>query len=112
MAIRVKSGVEFSVIAPGGFVILAALVAVSRMVGYDITITSGTDGEHSGPDDPHHHGRAYDIRCHDVPDKEHLAVSIINWLAVDYPNKFYTFIEDEGGTNEHIHCQVRHGMEI
>jgi hypothetical protein len=110
--LRCKDGVQFAVIAPGGFRILSGLDEVSRRLGYDIWITSGTDGEHSGPDDPHHQGRAYDIRCHDVPDKEQLAVTIINTLAEVNPNKFYTFIEDEGGPNEHIHCQVRHGMEI
>ncbi len=34
----------------------------------DLTITSGTDGAHSGPGDPHYHGEAYDVRSHDLDD--------------------------------------------
>jgi len=46
--IRVKPGVEFTVIAPGGFRILAALVMVADRLTQDLTITSAADGEHSG----------------------------------------------------------------
>src|SRR6267142_2289217 len=109
MSVRVKDGVKFDVIAPGGFEILSVLGYASWLLGYDIWITSGTDGEHSGPDDPHHHGRAYDVRCHDVPDKYLLATTIANRLAARYPGKFYVFIEDDGQPNEHIHGQIRHG---
>lgn len=112
MAVLVKEGVKFDVIAPGGFVILAALVAISNQLRYDITITSGTDGIHSGESDPHHFGRAYDIRCHDYPEKQQLLTSLINILAASYPGIFFAWIEDEGSTNEHLHVQVRHGMEI
>ena len=112
MSVRVKDGVQFAVIAPGGFRILAALDWASRTLGYDLWITSGTDGEHSGPDDPHHFGRAYDIRCHDVPDRYLLATTIANYLADTDAGKFYVFVEGDNTDNVHIHAQVRHGVEV
>ena len=104
--IRVKSGVEFTVISPGGFRILAALVKVATIIGHDITITSGTDGTHSGPADPHHFGLAYDIRIHDLPDPADILIDIIAELG---NINFYTFIEDANTVNAHIHCQVAKG---
>lgn len=106
--IRVKSGVEFTVIAPGGFHILAALQVAATGSAQDITITSACDGAHSGPEDPHHFGRAYDIRTRDLRDPVGVLKIIMDWLGRDM---FFGWIEDEGLENEHIHVQVRHGME-
>lgn len=103
--IRVKPGVQFTVIAPGGFAILAALRYAADQVHHDITITSACDGEHSGPGDPHHRGEAYDARTHDLADKA-LALSMIQHYLGP---AFYAFLEDEGTDNEHIHCQVAKG---
>ena len=64
--VRVKEGVQFGVIAPGGFAILAAIVGAATRLAMDLTITSGSDGAHSGVDDPHHRGEAYDLRSHDL----------------------------------------------
>lgn len=105
--VRVKPGVEFTTIAPGGFRILAALVAVAGRIGHDITITSGTDGVHSGADDPHHLGKAYDIRVHDLPDPSVVLQDIQMEIGTE---EFYSFIEGEGTAGEHIHCQVRQGV--
>jgi hypothetical protein len=104
--LRVKPGVEFQVIAPGGFRILAALDMAAQALNHDITITSGTDGQHSGPDDPHHRGEAYDVRTHDLPDKQALLNELNDLLGT---TAFYAFIEDAGTENEHIHCQVTRG---
>ena len=68
--LRVKDGVQFTKIAPGGFRILAGLDNVCRTVPFDLVITSACDGEHSGPADPHHRGEAFDVRSHDLPDKQ------------------------------------------
>lgn len=54
--IRVKDGVLFLKIAPAGFRILSAIDQVAQALSLDLVITSGTDGEHSGPLDPHHRG--------------------------------------------------------
>jgi hypothetical protein len=109
--VNVKEGVT-AILSPAGIRLLATLDVVARLLDRDITITSGSDGEHSGPEDSHHFGRAYDVRTHDDPDKQQLVTTIINKLAETNPGKFFAFIEDEGSTNEHIHAQIRVGMEI
>ena len=105
--VRVKPGVEFAVIAPGGFELLAAITLAASSLGYDLTITSGTDGVHSGPNDPHHRGEAYDVRSHDLPDPA-VALQQIQLHLIDL-ERFFAFIEDPGTDNEHIHCQVKKG---
>ena len=104
--ILTKPGVEFAVIAPAGFHILWALEEIARSGAMDVTITSGTDGEHSGPDDPHHRGEAYDIRCHDLPDPSLFLQDLQHILGT---GQFFSFIEEPGTPNEHIHCQLRKG---
>jgi len=104
--VRVKPGVQFTTIAPGGFCILAAIAAAAVALGHDVTITSACDGEHSGPLDPHHRGEAYDVRTHDIPDKQAFLEEIQKRLSSAH---FFAFIEAPGTDNEHIHCQVRKG---
>lgn len=104
--VRVKEGVEFKVIAPGGFVILAAIQRAAVALGHDITISSGTDGAHSGPGDPHHRGEAYDVRTHDLPDKNAALELIQRYIGYAL---FFAFIEDPGTQDEHIHIQVKKG---
>lgn len=105
--VRVKSGVSFAVISPGGMRILSALDHLAIQIDHDVTITSACDGTHSGPEDPHHLGKAYDIRTHDLPDK-HDALAKIKLSLGD---KFFAWIEDENGENEHIHVQVKKDTE-
>src|SRR6266850_5853793 len=105
--VRVKDGVLFTRIAPGGFKMLAAIEYAASRIAHDITITSACDGEHSGPEDPHHRGEAYDLRTHDLPDKQ-LALDAIKQFLGDI--KFYAFLEDPDTDNEHIHVQVRRGI--
>lgn len=106
--IRVKEGVEFAVVAPGGLMILAALKIASKALDLNLTITSGTDGEHSGPDDPHHHGNAYDVRSHDIDPIvcPHVVDAVMQVLGRE---RFYGFIESPGTSDEHFHFQLRHG---
>ena len=104
--VRVKEGVQFATIAPGGFMILAAIQAATMTLSHDLTITSGTDGVHSGPSDPHHRGEAYDVRTNDLPDKQ----AALDAILAKLPSaNFFAFIEDPGSENEHIHCQVARG---
>lgn len=105
--LRCKEGVEFTVIAPAGFEILAVMRTVAQVIEHDITITSACDGEHSGPEDPHHKGEAYDFRTHDLPDKNVFFGEVL--VRLD-PKIFYAFIEDPGTVNEHLHAQLRHGL--
>lgn len=102
--VRVKEGVSFAVIAPGGFEILRAISHLAWTGNHDVTITSGCDGAHSGPNDPHHRGEAYDVRTHDLPDKHAALKAMQNLLG---ENHFFVWIEDENGANEHIHAQVK-----
>lgn len=102
---RVKEGVQFTKIAPGGVRILAALENCANRISHDLTITSACDGVHSGPEDPHHKGEAYDVRSHDLPDKN-LALGYIQEFLGE---RFYAFLEDATETNEHLHVQVKKG---
>lgn len=116
--VRVKPGVQFNVIAPAGFRLLAALDNAALSLGHDLTITSGTDGEHSGSDDPHHSGNAYDVRSQDVPDKQAVLITVLSLLGTPVPSsggfvtdKFFGWLEQAGTANEHFHFQLRHGQE-
>lgn len=102
MALKVKAGVQFT---PGwaGFVILEAAKNASKVMGRDITITSGSDGTHSGPQDPHKLGAAYDFRSKDMTSAEKEQFLKLMW---DYlGTKFYVFLEAKGTANEHFHAQ-------
>jgi hypothetical protein len=106
--VLIKDGVTF-VYSPGGLVILQAIKTNSKMLNKDLTITSGSDGIHSGLSDPHHFGNAYDVRSHDLDDvnKQQFLANLNNLLARD---DFYYFLEDNGTANEHFHIQVRKGI--
>lgn len=104
--ILVKEGVEFTIIAPAGFRILGALEAVARAHALTVTITSACDGTHSGPEDPHHLGNAYDIRTHDLPDPAIFLQELQGELGTE---EFYSFIEDPNTSNMHIHVQLTKG---
>lgn len=108
--IRLKPYAQFRVIAPGGMRILEVLKQVVASLDFDVTITSGTDGLHSGPDDPHYSGEAYDLRTHDLTtdQKRRLLVGLQDALYKD-PRRFYAFLEAPDSPNEHIHCQRRNG---
>lgn len=101
-----KDGVQFTKIAPAGFRMIAAIWNASQVLGVDLTITSACDGEHSGPDDPHHKGEAYDIRTHGIADRQGLLTHLQAILGQDM---FFCWIEAEGQENEHIHIQRKKG---
>lgn len=107
--VRIKDGVEFKV-SVVGIRLLAAFDHTANAIGHDITITSGNDGTHSGPDDPHHYGNAYDARTFDLPDKHAALKALQDFLG----DKFFIWIENEGSVDpnkaEHFHAQLRHGM--
>lgn len=102
-----------------GRAILDALGAVASGLPYDLTVTSGADGAHSGINDPHYKGNAFDSRSHDVPDKQSLLRAVMLQLGPGEPEassgglvteKFFGWLEQEGSPNEHFHWQLRHGM--
>ncbi len=106
-ALKIKPGVQFATIAPAGARILEVLRVVARTSPHDITITSGTDGAHSGPGDPHHSGEAYDLRVRDLTEWQ--AQVLIGRLAGLLGASFYVLHESPGTPNAHIHIQRRRG---
>lgn len=105
--VYVKSGVLFSQIAPGGFRILSAFDQASAKLDCDLVITSACDGTHSGPNDPHHRGEAYDLRSHDFDDEKKTA--ILSEIMKTLGAAFFGFVESPGTDNEHFHFQVKKG---
>lgn len=118
-----KPGATLEPIAPAGYVLLAALKATARTLELDLTITSGTDGVHSGPDDPHKTGEAYDVRSQGFTHEQKVGIlaEVLAQLQrgeMDAPietsngiatMRFYGFLEAPGTTNEHFHFQRRRG---
>ncbi len=106
-AVLIKKGVTFGVIAPGGYAILSALRAIAHHADFDITITSGTDGEHA-PNSKHYDGNAYDIRTHGLTEAQQ--DYILNGLEMALgTEQFYVELEQPGTPNEHIHIQTKRG---
>jgi len=108
MVVRVKPGISFATIAPGGFHMLSAIDQCAKALDCDLVITSACDGEHSGPNDPHHRGEAYDVRSHDFSQeqKDRILAQIMHYLGWE---RFYGFLEAPGTENEHFHFQVKKG---
>lgn len=107
--VLVKEGVKFTTVAPAGYCILAALRNTAPFLMGDVMITSACEGEHSGPNDPHHLGEAYDVRSRGLSASEQaqLLFSVQKFLERQWPGKFYGFLEAEGTNNEHFHFQRR-----
>ena len=102
--IKIKPGVKFDVIGPAGYMILDSLKHATKALKIDLTITSGTDGDHSGPTDPHKTGEAYDVRSNDLPHEKKFVVlyTILGHLE---QGRFYGFLEGMGTSEEHMHFQ-------
>ena len=124
--VHVKPGVLFTTIAPAGFRLLGAIERAARAVNAPLTITSACDGAHSGPDDPHHRGEAFDVRSQDLPEAvKHTVLAEIMRACNDdgvgpaqpvagipaslATSRFFGFLEAVGTDNEHIHVQLRKG---
>ncbi len=106
--VTVKDGVLFTKIAPGGFRLLEAISSTSRRLDMNLVITSACDGAHSGPNDPHHRGEAYDVRSHDMnPDQK--AQVLLGFRDELEMSHFYCFLESPNTDNEHFHLQVAKG---
>jgi hypothetical protein len=110
--VLVKTGVEFTRIAPAGARILEVLRALVTELPFNVTITSACDGVHSAGDaggrqDPHYTGEAYDLRTRDLTalEKGRLLMELQRRLG----DRFYAFLEAPLTPNEHIHVQRRKG---
>lgn len=108
MRVQTKPGVQFGVLAPAGFLILEALRGAAEVLGVDLTITSGTDGTHSGPRDPHFTGEAFDVRSKDLP--EGIRNQVVNAVMARLGwRHFFGYLEAPGTDNEHFHFQRKQG---
>src|SRR5689334_2716606 len=116
--VRTKPGVQFKVIAPAGFVILAAIQTAVERFKRDITITCGTE-DHS-PLDPHSLGEAYDVSVGGMKEDEIRALH--NSLSQQLGNAFTVLYEvpapiggslaslayvNAAASGPHIHIQRR-----
>ena len=86
---------------------LSAIDMAADDLNLDLVITSACDGEHSGPNDPHHRGEAFDIRSHDFDEDQ--KNSILNNISRTLGPRFFGFLESPGTDNEHFHFQVKKG---
>jgi hypothetical protein len=98
-----KAGAIVSRPAPAGWVILMTLRQLAWNLQVDLTITSGEEGQHSGPFDPHKLGEAYDVRSHGL--SAPLQATILHELHARLGPRFYAFLEAPGQPNEHFHIQ-------
>lgn len=97
---------------PAGARILDVVKELAAGYDFDVTITSGRDGVHSGPDDPHHQGAAFDFRTNTLTaEQKQLFLRDLQHALYKQDRRFYVFIEDAGGPNEHCHCQKRAGTD-
>ena len=116
--LRAEPTARFDVIAPAGFRLLAALDTASRCLQCELVITSGTDRLHSGPDDPHKLGCAYDVRSHTFteehkPDVLRLVMGYLGSIESKdggiVAGQFFGWLEQAGQPSEHFHFQLRKG---
>ena len=107
-----KTGVEFGPsLAPAGARILDALKRLVPDYPFDVTITSARDGAHSGPNDPHAKGEAFDLRTNTLTDDQTRdLLTDLRRVLYKTPRKFYAFLENPALPTEHIHCQRRKGI--
>jgi hypothetical protein len=118
--LRCAEGVQFERIAPGGFRILAALDGATKVLGRDLTITSGTDGHTGGK---HPTGEAYDVRTRDLLAPQ--VLRLYDYLQATLGERFTVLYEvperpdnarlaaiaylNPAASGPHIHCQIKKG---
>lgn len=113
---------------PAGLRIICEACNIVKDLPWDVGITSGTEGQHSGPTDPHPRGEAIDFMTHNFRTMEEkysfassLAIRLNDGLATRVNGhddvdgwagaKFFVFVEHPGQPKEHVHAQVRKGCQ-
>ncbi len=98
-------------LAPAGARLLDLIKTLAATYDFDITITSGRDGLHSGALDPHKTGEAFDLRSKGLaPGQVSRLLNDLRTALYLSPRRFYAFLEAQGTDNEHIHVQRRNGV--
>lgn len=87
--------------------VLGALAATHGAAPEPLVITSANDSTHD-PHSRHYTDEALDLRTHNfvTPTARHLFQTA---LIARLGPQFTVLLEDEGGENEHLHCQVKLG---
>lgn len=120
--LRRKPGFTWNVYAPGGFRILAALDGLSQILGFDVTLTAGTN-DHVLPD-PHATGEAFDVRIlgwsaptilHAVDYLTHTLGPLFTVLyevptVPSDPHFAAIAYHNPGATAPHLHVQTKKGQ--
>lgn len=106
-----KDTVRFARFTPAMLQMLAVLGALAATHGAapdPLVITSANDSTHD-PHSRHYTDEALDLRTHNFtsPTARHLFQTA---LVARLGPQFTVLLEDEGTENEHLHCQVRHGL--
>lgn len=128
--VRWKPGARLDKLTIGGACLLAALARTASYLPFDLMVTSGTDGVHPAPDNPHAAGNALDVRSQDLPTDQvdrvlRLVMGDLAMLTMQLQASptlesssggivtglFFGWLEDAGTDNEHYHFQVRNGRE-
>lgn len=108
--VKCKDDVRFGGFTTGLVAILHALVIVARNYKDDIMITSGSEGKHLKTS-KHYTFQAVDIRSHTFPSKQ-AKYRFMAEVRAQLGDEYTLLLEDEGKPNEHIHIQVRKGLNI
>jgi hypothetical protein len=119
VTVTVKPGVDLSMLAPAGWVLVDAVKQAARTLKLGVVITCGRDAHPLG--DPHTTGEALDLRTKDLTADQKQALLRAIMLGVqrgplDAPMEtnsglatahFFGGIEHAGESNEHLHVQRR-----
>jgi hypothetical protein len=104
LMITCKDSVRFSILRYEIISIFEKLFSVFKQFGYPVIVTCGTEAH--GPDDPHTHGLALDLRSKHIQTdiaKEEIADTLRRTLGSIYT----VLLENKGKDNEHFHIQIR-----
>lgn len=118
--LRCKAGVQFAVIAPGGFRLLSALDTATSVLKKDLLLTAGTNDHATGR---HPLGEAYDVSVANLKDgeirqlvdllRQILGVAFGVWyevpLATADPILLPVALVNVHASGPHVHCQVAKG---
>lgn len=110
---RLTTADEFRLefVTPAGLRILSVLQQIASAQDRDLVLTAGTNGNHSGPGDPHTRGDAFDLRLLDRSpiQRQTLVGLIVAKLGPAFTVLYEMAEATPQTTEEHCHIQVKKG---
>lgn len=100
-AIQLKYGVKLKDLKPQTVLAMVIVHSILARSGTDCIITSCNDSKHSAAS-LHYDGRAFDFRTKNYKFNKDALMQEIRAALGD---EFDVVLEDEGGPNEHAHCE-------